>query len=114
MRYSFFERLLKSRTHVDLTLNGTSAHIDTQRIYVEPLKDGTYRLAYSTGGAQSNAVAATIYSENARPDAVKWSQKPLDCRGITVSGPGKIDIQESEIPIPTGPIDIREFTVRKP
>ena len=25
MRYSFFERLLKSRTHVDLTLNGTSA-----------------------------------------------------------------------------------------
>src|SRR5262249_32208317 len=25
MRYSFFERLLKSRTYVDLTLNGTSA-----------------------------------------------------------------------------------------
>src|SRR5262245_5608976 len=25
MRYSCFERLLKSRTHVDLTLNGTSA-----------------------------------------------------------------------------------------
>jgi hypothetical protein len=44
-------------------------------------------------------------------DAVKWQQKPLDCQGIMVEGMGKLDIQECDIP--SGPIDIREFTCRR-
>jgi hypothetical protein len=46
-------------------------------------------------------------------DAVKWEQKPLDCQGILYGGPGKIDVVDCDIPIPSGPIDIREFTCRR-
>jgi hypothetical protein len=45
--------------------------------------------------------------------AVEWMQKPLDCQGIQLGSTGKIDIHECEVPIPTGPIDIREFTCRR-
>ena len=46
-------------------------------------------------------------------DSVKWSQRPLDCQGIEIGGRGKMDISECEFPIPTGPVDIREFTCRR-
>ena len=46
-------------------------------------------------------------------DSVKWSQKPLDCQGMRLGEVGKIDIEECDIPIPSGPVDIREFTCRR-
>jgi hypothetical protein len=45
-------------------------------------------------------------------DSVKWSQKPLPSYSIEYGGKGKHTV-EDEIPIPVGPIDIREFTCRR-
>jgi hypothetical protein len=45
-------------------------------------------------------------------DAIKWQQKPLDSYSIEYGGRGKHTV-EDEIPIPAGPIDIREFTCRR-
>jgi hypothetical protein len=39
-------------------------------------------------------------------------QKPLDCQGVMVGDVGKVDIQECEIPIPAGEIDIRQYFAR--
>ena len=45
-------------------------------------------------------------------NTVKWSQKPLASYSIEYGGRGKHTV-EDEIPIPAGPIDIREFTCRR-
>jgi hypothetical protein len=47
-----------------------------------------------------------------RIDAIKWQQKPLASYSIEYGGRGKHTV-EGEMPIPAGPIDIREFTCRR-
>ena len=44
-------------------------------------------------------------------DAVKWSQRPLDCHGVEFGGRGKMDVRGCEIK--GGEVDIREFTCRR-
>ena len=45
-------------------------------------------------------------------NTVKWSQKPLAGYSIEYGGRAQHTV-EDEIPIPAGPIDIREFTCRR-
>jgi len=97
----------KLSEHVQARIASPAAAFGVSALLVEVLelaRDAIERLEKNT--AMAVVPFAVVH-------AAKHSQKPLECQGMTLGEVGKIDTQECKIPIPAGPIDIREFTCRR-